>query len=45
MGLAELLQSYPGWLRVTRAILMHYQSKVSISQGGRLMGKFSSEAS
>jgi hypothetical protein len=24
MGLARFLQGYPGWLRVTRAILMHY---------------------
>jgi hypothetical protein len=45
MRLAELLQGYPGWLRVTRAILMHYRPKVSLSQGGRPMRKFFGEAS
>jgi hypothetical protein len=45
MGLARLLQDYPSWLRVTRAILMHYQPKVSLSQGRRPMRKFSGEAS
>jgi hypothetical protein len=45
MGLDVLLQGYPGWLRVTRAILMHYQPKVSIRQGGRPMRKFLVEAS
>jgi hypothetical protein len=41
MGLAGLLPSYPGWFRVTRAILMHYQLEVSLSQGGRPMRKSS----
>jgi hypothetical protein len=45
MGLAGLLQGYPGWLRVTRAILRHYRPKVSPSQGGRPMMKSSGEAS
>jgi hypothetical protein len=45
MGLAELLQGYPGWLRVIRDILMHYRPKVSLSQGGRPMRKFLGEAS
>jgi hypothetical protein len=45
MWLAELLQGYPGWLRVTQAIMMHYRPKVSLSQGGRLMRKFLDEAS
>jgi hypothetical protein len=45
MGLAGLLQGYPGWLRVTRVILMHYRPKVSLSQGGRPMKKFSGDAS
>jgi hypothetical protein len=27
MGLSGLLQGYPGWLRVTRSILMHYRPK------------------
>jgi hypothetical protein len=31
MVLAGLLQAYPGWLRITRAILRHYQPKVSLS--------------
>jgi hypothetical protein len=44
MGLVGLLQGYPGWLRVTRAILMHYRPKVSLSQGGRPMRKLSGEA-
>jgi hypothetical protein len=45
MGLAGLLQGYPGWLRVTRAILRHYQPKVSLSQGGRPMRKSPGETS
>jgi hypothetical protein len=45
MGLAGLLQGYPGWVRVTQAILMHYWPKVSLSQGGRAMRKFSGEVS
>jgi hypothetical protein len=40
MGLTGLLQGYLGWLRVTRAILMHYQPIVSVSQDGRPMRKF-----
>jgi hypothetical protein len=43
--LAGLLRGYPGWLRVTRAILMHYRPKVSLSQGGRPTRKFLGEAS
>jgi hypothetical protein len=45
MGLARLLQGYPGWLRVTRAILMHYRPKVCLSQGGWPMRKFLGESS
>jgi hypothetical protein len=44
MRLAGLLQGYPGWLRVTRAILRHYRPRVSLSQGGRLMRKSLGEA-
>jgi hypothetical protein len=45
MGLVGWLQGYPGWLRVTRAILMFYRPKVSLGQGGRAMRKFLGEAS
>jgi hypothetical protein len=45
MGLARLLQGYLGWLRVTRAILMHCRPKVSLSQGGRLKRKLLGETS
>jgi hypothetical protein len=45
MGLAGLLQGYPGWLRVTRAILRHYRPKVSLSQDGRPMRESLDEAS
>jgi hypothetical protein len=44
MGLTGLLQGYASWLRITRAILMHYRPKVSLSQDGRRMRKFSGEA-
>jgi hypothetical protein len=45
MGLARVLHGYPGWLRVTRAMLRHYRPKVSLSQGGRPMRKSWGEAS
>jgi hypothetical protein len=44
MGLAGSLQGYPGWLRVTRAILRHYRPKVSLIPGERPMRKSSGEA-
>jgi hypothetical protein len=45
MVLAGLFQGYPGWFRVTRAILRHYRPKVRVSQGGRPMRKSLGEAS
>jgi hypothetical protein len=45
MGLSGLLQSYPGWLWGYPSYLNALSVKISLSQGGMLMRKFSGEAS